>query len=312
MNMDDNIYDVLIVGAGGAGLTAAIYAVRSGLKTIVLEAMGPGGQAAIAPDINNFPSYKSISGAELMRKISEHASEYVEIKVSGQVTEAHKNNDGAFTLKVGDTEYTGRSVIIATGAEHKKLGCKGEEEHAGRGISYCATCDGFFFKGKDILMIGGGSTAAMEAIYLKNIGCNVSIVHRRDTLRAEKAWVDKIEEEGINIYWNSIVKEIKGDPLVETVVLENIKTHEITEVQVSGVFVAVGFEPQNEVAKQLGCELEPDGYIKVDRNMKTTVPGVYAAGDVAGGLRQLVVACGEGAIAANTAFEELRNPYWLK
>ena len=308
--MEDEIYDVCIIGAGGAGLTAAIYAVRSGLKTLVLEAKIAGGLATTAAEIENFPSYKKIGGMELMDRIKEHALKYVAIKELEPVEEARKEGD-LFWIKTSMAEYRARAIIIATGADHKHLNVPGEKELSGRGVSYCATCDGYFYKGKKVLMVGGGSTALMDAIYLHNIGCEVTIVHRRDQFRAEKAHIDKVNELGIPVIWNSVVKEIKGDDFVKSVVLENVKTHELSEIEVDGVFIAIGQSPTNEVAKMLGVELDDYGFIKVDRSMRTSVPGVYAAGDITDGVRQLIVACGEGAVAATSAFEDISNPYWV-
>ena len=309
--MSDEVYDLAVIGAGPAGMTAAIYAVRSGLRTILLDAGMGGGQLQISPEIENFPTWKSVKGPELAAKMKEHTEEYLKVR-EFEAVEDISRDDGGFVINTAKQEYRARAIIMATGATHRKLGVPGEEEFAGRGVSYCATCDGFFFRGKRVAMVGGGNTAAAEAIYLKSIGCDVVLIHRRDTLRAEKRYQDKLKEMGVEILYSHVVEEIVGEQLVKGVRVRDLKSGEEKLLEVSGVFISVGEDPHTALAVKLGVELDENGFIKVDRNMRTSVRYVYAAGDVAGGVRQIVVACGEGAVAATSAYEDIVNPYWVK
>jgi len=292
-------------------MTAAIYAVRSGLRTILLDAGMGGGQLQISPEIENFPTWKSVKGPELAAKMKEHTEEYLKVR-EFEAVEDISRDDGGFVINTAKQEYRARAIIMATGATHRKLGVPGEEEFAGRGVSYCATCDGFFFRGKRVAMVGGGNTAAAEAIYLKSIGCDVVLIHRRDTLRAEKRYQDKLKEVGVEILYSHVVEEIVGEQLVKGVRVRDLKSGEEKLLEVLGVFISVGEDPHTALAVKLGVELDENGFIKVDRNMRTSVRYVYAAGDVAGGVRQIVVACGEGAVAATSAYEDIVNPYWVK
>jgi len=309
--MSDEVYDLAVIGAGPAGMTAAIYAVRSGLRTILLDAGMGGGQLQISPEIENFPTWKSVKGPELAAKMKEHTEEYLKVR-EFEAVEDISRDDGGFVINTAKQEYRARAIIMATGATHRKLGVPGEEEFAGRGVSYCATCDGFFFRGKRVAMVGGGNTAAAEAIYLKGIGCDVVLIHRRETLRAEKRYQDKLKEMGVEILYSHVVEEIVGEQLVKGVRVRDLKSGEEKLLEVSGVFISVGEDPHTALAVKLGVELDENGFIKVDRNMRTSVRYVYAAGDVAGGVRQIVVACGEGAVAATSAYEDIVNPYWVK
>lgn len=309
--MSEETYDLAVIGAGPAGMTAAIYAVRSGLKTVLLDAGMAGGQLQISPQIENFPTWKSVKGPELAAKMKEHTEEYLKVREFEAVEDISRDS-GGFVINTTKGEYRTRAVIIATGATHRKLGVPGEEEFSGRGVSYCATCDGFFFRGKRVAMVGGGNTAAAEAIYLKGIGCDVVLIHRRDTLRAEKRYQDKLKEMGVEILYSHVVEEIVGDKLVKGIRVKDLKSGEVKTLDVSGVFISVGEDPHTALAVKLGVELDEEGFIKVDRNMRTSVRYVYAAGDVAGGVRQIVVACGEGAVAATSAYEDIVSPYWVK
>jgi len=309
--MSDEVYDLAVIGAGPAGMTAAIYAVRSGLRTILLDAGMGGGQLQISPEIENFPTWKSVKGPELAAKMKEHTEEYLKVR-EFEAVEDISRDDGGFVINTTKQEYRARAIIMATGATHRKLGVPGEEEFAGRGVSYCATCDGFFFRGKRVAMVGGGNTAAAEAIYLKSIGCDVVLIHRRDTLRAEKRYQDKLKEMGVEILYSHVVEEILGDQTVTGVRLKDLKSGEERVIEVSGVFISVGEDPHTALATKLGVELDDEGFIRVDRSMRTSERYIYAAGDVAGGVRQIIVACGEGAVAATSAYEDLVNPYWVK
>ncbi len=306
--MNEN-YELAIIGGGPAGLTAGIYGQRSGVETIVFDD-GLGGIVTEAPMIENYPGYKKIEGMELATKFREHAEEYCTVKIGMRVAAiAHDEETNGFQLTTSDETYRVMAVVIATGTTHRTLGIPGEAELKGRGVSYCATCDGFFFKDRDVVVIGGGSSAVMEALYLHGVGANVAIIHRRDRFRAEEFLCRECELLEIPVIWDSTVEAIEGENAVEQVRLKNKKTGETTTRKADGVFISVGELPQTELAKQIGVELDEHGYIATDRNMRTNVKGIYAAGDVIGGVRQIVTACGEGTTAALTALEVLGKQY---
>ena len=300
-------YDIIIIGAGPGGLTAGIYAGRQGTKTLIIDRDLAGGIGREVPAMENYPGFDTISGLELTEKMKEQAIENCELHEQENVLEIIKTDaDYRFTVKTDKDEYQSKTIILATGSSHRHLNVKGEEEFLGKGVSYCATCDGFFFSGRDVMMVGGGNSALQEAVYLNNLGANVTVVHRRDEFRAQKYLQDIVENEGINVILNATVEEIKGNMLVESVVLKDTKTDEISEVPTNGVFISVGYEPHTELAKQLGVNLDQSGHIIVDKEQKTNVDYVYAIGDVCVGLKQWVVACGEGAVAATSAFTDIQ------
>jgi len=299
-------YDIIIIGAGPGGLTAGIYAGRQGTKNLIIDKDLAGGIGREVPLMENYPGFESISGLELIEKMKAQAIENCDLHEMENVKEIIKN-DNEFEVKTDKGEYLTKTVILATGSSHQHLNAKGEEEFIGRGVSYCATCDGFFFAGKDIIMVGGGNSALQEAVYLKNLGANVTVVHRRDEFRAQKHLQDMIEKEGINTILNATVEEIKGEMLVESVILKDTKTSELMEIPTNGVFISVGYKPHTELAKQLNVNLDETGHIITDKNQKTNVDYVYAIGDVCVGLKQWVVACGEGAVAATSAYRDLKE-----
>lgn len=301
-------YDLFVVGAGPAGMTAGMYGVRSGLETLVVEKGISGGLSNEAPEIENYPGFKRVGGMELAEKMKEQTSEYVEIKeleVVEKIELDGKEKEKNIVVFTEKGSYVTKAVIISTGTKHRKLGAKGENEFLGRGISYCATCDGFFFRDKPVIVVGGGDSAVREALYLKNIGCEVTLIHRREELRAEPYLQKNLEEVGVHILWNSVVKEIKGDKAVRSVVRYDKKKRVEDELQVEGVFVSIGEEPVNELAAHMGIEMDKNGYIITDKNQETNLERVYAAGDITGGVRQVIVACAEGAIAATSAYNDL-------
>lgn len=302
--------DLVIVGAGPAGLTAAIYAERSGLKTVVLEKGNIGGQVAITPVVENYPGFTRIGGKTLMDMMAQQAIQYTEIHEGEEVLDVEKK-DGLFTITTGRATYTAKALLLTTGAQSRKLGVPGELEFQGKGVSYCASCDGYFFKdGKKVIVVGGGNTAATEALYLRNIGVDVTIVHRRDQLRAELFLQESLAEQHIPILWNSEVREIRGDKFVTGVVLENTADKTTSTLPVDGVFIAIGYVPSNELAAKLGVATDDEGYIRVDTGHRTNIKGVYAAGDITGGFKQIVTAVGQGSLAATAIFEDIANPYW--
>lgn len=302
-------YDLAVIGGGPAGFTAGIYAGRAGLKTVILDKQMVGGQVSVSPSIENWPGEKEINGQDLTMKFREHTEQYAKIMEFSEVNSVKK--DGKFTINTPEGTIVSKAMIIGTGAEHRHLDVPGEEALGGKGISYCATCDGFFFKGKDVAVVGGGSTALLYAIYLNNIDCNVKLIHRRDEFRGEKALQDQVRSLDIELILDSVVEEFKGEEMLESMIVKNVKTGDKKEMPMDGAFIAIGEVPQVQIAMELGVDIDGEGFIKVSREMRTNVPGVYAAGDVTGGLKQIVTAAGEGAIAATSAFEDLMEPYWL-
>jgi thioredoxin reductase (NADPH) len=300
-------FDIIIIGAGPAGLTAGLYAGRQNSKALVIDKGLAGGLGSEVPMMENYPGFDLISGMELISKMKPQCEKFSEIRENQIIEDIEKRDDGIYIKtksSIGDdfNEYLTKSVILATGASHRHLNVPGENEFLGRGVAYCATCDGMFFVNRNVLMVGGGNSAAQEALYLKNIGCNVKIVHRRDSLRCEHRLEELLQEKGVEILWNSTIKEIKGDMAVDSVTLVRDGVEE--EYETDAVFVAIGDEPSNGLAKQLGVELDENGYIITDKSQATNVSGVYAAGDITGGVKQWIVACGEGAVAAISAYQD--------
>ncbi len=302
--------ELAIIGAGCAGYAAAIYAGRSGIDAVIFDKGAGGGLTMEAPNVENYPAFKSISGMELMEKMKEHVQEYAKLHFFEEVVELKKKKS-SIGIVTGKKEYDVGALILATGTEHRKLSVKGEEELRGKGVSYCATCDGFFFKDKDVVVVGGGSSAAIKAIFLRQLGCRVSIVHRRDELRAEKTLEDEAVEKGVKIIWSHTVGEIIGKENVEGIKLKNVKTGKTQVKKIDGVFISVGEVPQSTLAKKVGVKTDEKGYIVTDTMQRTNIPRIYAAGDVTGGIRQIVTACAQGARAALASTEVLgkRSPY---
>ncbi|MEE0025482.1 thioredoxin-disulfide reductase [Methanobrevibacter sp.] len=301
-------YDIIIVGAGPGGLTAGIYAGRQGTRNLILDKGFAGGLGREVPEMENYPGFDNISGMELIDKMKSQAIKNCELHENENVLEIIKTDDEyMFTVKTDNDSYLSKTVILATGSSHRQLNAKGEEEFKGKGVSYCATCDGFFFQGRDIIMVGGGNSALQEALYLDNLGANVTLVHRRDEFRAQKHLQNQIKEEGINVIYNAVVEEIKGDMLVESVVLKDTQTGVLTDLPINGIFISIGYIPHTELAEQLGVDLDESGHIIIDKEQKTNIDYVYAIGDVCVGLKQWVVACGEGAVAATSAYHDLKK-----
>ncbi|MCU0589205.1 MAG: FAD-dependent oxidoreductase [Syntrophobacteraceae bacterium] len=303
--------DVVVVGGGPAGLTAGIYSVRSGLRTAVVEKGPLGGQIATTPIVENYPGFTRVAGKTLVDIMVSHALEYVQIFQGEEVLDIQPGGPGEnITVQTSRRKFITRAVILATGAKHKHLDVPGEAELGGRGVSYCATCDGQLFAGKSVLIVGGGNTAATEALYLHNLGVRVTVVHRRGEMRAQDYLVRDIEAKNIPILWNTEVKAIRGRERVTEIELINNQTGEVFSVPADGVFVAVGYEPTVELARKIGVELTPDGFIKRDAHHRTNIPGIFAAGDVEGGYKQIVTAVGQGSEAALSVYEELMHPSW--
>lgn len=302
--------DLIIVGAGPAGLTAAIYGERSGFRSVVLEKGVIGGQVTVTPVVENYPGFTSIPGKKLMELISAQAHNYTHIREGEDVREIKV---GKFIEAITNrNHYVGKALIMATGASHRKLDVPGEVKFSGHGVSYCATCDGYLYKGKKVMVVGGGNNALTDALYLKNLGARVTIVHRRDEFRGEMYLREAVKREDIPVIWNSIITKIigKDDELVG-VKLENVGSGAVKNLKTDGVFVAIGEIPNSRLAGEIGIKLDAGGFIVVDRKSRTNIPRIYAAGDVTGGVRQIVTAVGEGSTAAIAAFEDISHPYWI-
>jgi thioredoxin reductase (NADPH) len=298
------VFDLIIIGGGPAGLTAGLYGSRAKMDVLVIEKEVFGGQITTTAEIQNYPGApEECTGNSLSQRMKQQAEDFgtkftvdeiVSMELSGEIK----------SLKGRKEEYDARVLIIATGAKPRLAGFKNELELRGRGVSYCATCDADFFEGLDIAVIGGGDSAITEALYLTKFADSVTIIHRRDTLRAAKTIQEKaFKNTKIKFLWNSTIEEAAGEELVERVMVKNLKTNEVTTLEVNGVFVYIGLEPITEIFKGI-IELDGNGYIQADETMKTNVPGVYAAGDVrAKSLRQVITAAADGAIAAMQAEE---------
>ncbi len=301
--------DLLIVGGGPAGLTAGIYAVRSGLRTAIVEQNALGGQVATTPIVENYPGFTSVGGKSLVDIMVSHALQYVQIFQGEAVVDVQSGPP--FTVKTTRRQFETKTILLATGASHRQLNIPGEARLSGRGVSYCSTCDGPLFRGKKVVMVGGGNSAVTEALHLAHMGVDVTLIHRRDKLRAQEFLVKQLSDNDIPILWNTEVKEIQGEERVKEILLFHNKTKKTTEFKTDGVFIAIGYTPAVDLARKIGLDINVDGYIKQDGKHRTSVPGVYSAGDVEGGYKQIVTAAGQGAEAAMTIFEDLINPYWL-
>ena len=298
-------YDLVIVGAGPAGLTAAIYARRAGLKTLVLDKNVAGGLVNDSPLIENYPGFARGPGAELVSRMKAHAQEYAEIRELEEVRRIEWQA-AEFRISTSQGEYSASSVLLCTGTAHKKLGVEGEDRLQGKGVSYCSTCDGFFFRGKRVAVIGGGNSGAIAAIYLSEICEKVTVLEYMPRWMCEDFYRRRIEELKIAYLMNVETLEILGEDRVKGVRFRDRETGEEKKLAVDGVFIYVGLLPQNQLARDLGVTLSDKGYVVTDRKMRTNVKRVYAAGDLTGEPFQVVVACAEGATAALSAYEDVR------
>ncbi len=300
--------DVVIVGGGPAGLAAGIYTERSGLRTAIVERDALGGQVATTPIVENYPGFAQVGGKTLVDIMVSHALQYVQIYPAEAVLDIQAGDP--IVVQTSRRKFETRAVLLATGAKHRHLGVPGEERLAGRGVSYCSTCDGPLFRGKKVIMVGGGNSAVTEALHLFHIGIDVTLVHRREKLRAQDFLAKQLFDNNIAVLWNSEVREIRGKERVEDVLLVDNRSGKESVFKTNGVFIAIGYEPSVELAKKIGVELTEDGYIKHDERHRTSIHGIYSAGDVEGGYKQIVTASGQGSAAAISIFEDLINPYW--
>lgn len=302
--MEKELFDFIIIGSGPAGLSAASYAARGGLKTVVIENASEGGQVAQIADLENYPGvFPAVNGYDFIFTMKNQAEHFGAAFKHTQISSIDKSGND-FIVKTKDVDFVAPTLLIATGAFHRNLEVPGEKELTGRGVSYCAVCDGPFFKNKRIFVVGGGDSACSEAIYLSTVSSDVTIIHRRDSFRAQKAVIDKMLSSGVKPMYDSVVKEIKGTAKVESIIVENVKTKETTEIPADAVFIFAGMLPQTALVDML--PKDKGGYIITNEEMETSVPGLYAAGDVRSkSFRQVVTAVSDGAIAANAAKERI-------
>ena len=304
------VYDVIVLGAGPAGLAAGLYAGRARLSVLIIEKGQDGGQIAITDEIENYPgqTVEGESGPSLIARMTEQCAKFGCERVSDTISEVEL--EGAVkVLKSSKGEYHGKTVIIATGAFARPIGCKGEREYLGRGVSYCATCDANFFEDFEVFVVGGGDSAVEEAMYLTKFARKVTLIHRRDELRAAKSIQEKaFKNEKLHFMWDTVVEEVGGEGMVQTMTVKNVKTGETTVINADeedglmGVFGFIGTIPNTKIFEGTGLKLDDKGYIPTDDNMHTNIPGVFAAGDVrVKSLRQVVTAAADGAIATTQA-----------
>ncbi|MFP5222191.1 MAG: thioredoxin-disulfide reductase [Acidobacteriota bacterium] len=302
-------YDAVVVGGGPSGLTAALYLARSGLSVALVEKVAAGGQVLMTHFIENYPGFpEGIEGWKLADIFSKHLDTYPAIERIGGDVKAIEPKEGAHRVLIDSEWVECRAVIIASGARYKRVGIPGEKELLGKGVSYCALCDGNFFRGQDVVVIGGGNSAMEESLYLARLVKKLYLIHRREDFRAQRCYQDRCRiNPVIEIMRSSVVEAIEGDSQVEGVKVRNLKTGEVTHLDVEGVFVFVGYEPQGGFFPP-GIELDASGFIVTDQNFRTAIPGVYAAGDVRSKhVRQVATAVGDGAGAASTVISYLET-----
>jgi thioredoxin reductase (NADPH) len=307
-------WDVIIVGAGSAGCAAAIYAVRSGLKTLVLDEKFAGGNIADAPIIVNYPGFPSISGAELAQKMSDHARGLGANIHDVEAVTGMELSGETKTVITTATTYSAKAVIIATGSHYKEVGAKGEKEFRGRGVSYCGVCDGPFFRKKNVAVVGGGNSACITSAYLSGLATQVTVIHRREMFRAEESLVkDLATKSNLKILFNTEIQEIKGDKQVRTLQLQNNITDQTSELAIDALFVQVGESPNSQLPAVANVAIDEHGYIKIDMRQKTNIDGVFAAGDVTNHpVKQVGTAVGQGITAALEAYAFIKQPYFKR
>lgn len=296
---EDKTFDIIILGGGPAGLSAAIYAARSSAKTAIIDISMLGGQPSNYLELENYPGFSKIGGYDLMEKFEEHADMFGIQKFPMEEIQSVDLTSDIKTVTTLNGEFKAKSIIIATGAQSKKLGVEGEKEFVGRGVSYCAVCDGAFYKDKVVAVVGGGNAAVEEAGYLTKFASKVYLIHRRDELRADKIVQERaFKNEKLEFIYDTVVNKINGDGVVKSATIENVKTHEVKDLAIDGIFPYIGFEPNADLfAGQV--KQDKSGFIMVDEAMQTSVKGVYAIGDVrVTPLRQVITAAADGAIAA--------------
>ncbi|MHA1460033.1 MAG: NAD(P)/FAD-dependent oxidoreductase [Promethearchaeota archaeon] len=306
---DNNEFDLVIIGGGPAGLTSAIYSGRMGLKTALYEGKAFGGLAGTTPKIENYPGFESINGLELTEKMRKQAEKYGTTFFYNEVLAI---NPKELTITTTKGETKAKAIIIATGSKHLSLGLPNEYDLIGNGISYCATCDGPLFRDQVVATVGGSNAAGLEVIYLSGVAKKVYLIHRRHCMRAEACVVDEVDSlpNVVPMYNCTIEEAIPKDNKLGELKIKNSETGEITNISVKALFIAIGVEPQSEIAKKAGIELDKDNNIKADKNQETNFPGIYAAGDVTGGIRQITTAVGEATTAAMNAYLFIKKVWY--
>jgi thioredoxin reductase (NADPH) len=299
----EQFYDLIIVGGGPGGLSAGIYAMRAALKTVLIEKGVPGGQINLSDEVENYPGFEHISGAELSMKFAEHARAYGLEEINEEVTAIEPGIEHHTVRLAGGQVLRSHAVILATGGSPRKLEIPGESEYYGKGVSYCAVCDGFFFRGKELVVVGGGDSACEEALYLAKLASKVYLVHRRDALRASMILQQRVQDDcNIEILWNSVVTEIKADEQgVNGVTLQDTRSQAKREMPIDGVFIFIGFVPNNQLVPA-GIRINGDGFVVTDDKCETNTPGIYVVGDLRERYaRQIVLAAGDGCLASLAA-----------
>lgn len=310
MNGAGKIYDVLIIGGGGAGLTAALYTSRAKLSTLLFEKLTPGGQIALTDIVENYPGFpEGITGPEISQRMEDQAKRYGTEVVYEEAQAIEKKNRHFEIATADGKKFESRSVILASGASFRTLGVPRERELTGRGVSYCATCDGAFFKEKELIVVGGGDSALQEGLFLTRFATLVTVIHRRDKLRASPILQERaLQHPKIKFIWNTLVSEILGEKKVEKVKLKDVLSNQVRDFKTDGVFIFIGHDPNTGFLKGF-VELDEKGYVKTDASLRTSVPGVFACGEIrVGAVKQLVACCGEGCEAALTCQAYLEHP----
>lgn len=305
--IQDKIYDVIVIGSGPGGMTAALYTSRSDLSTLIIERGAPGGQLINTAEVENYAGFKSIKGPELANNMYEGATQFGAEYTFGDVREIIDGKEYKEII-TSNKIFKARTIVIATGAEHKKIGIPGENELNGRGVSYCAVCDGAFFRDRPLVVVGGGDSAVEEGTYLTQFASKVTIVHRRDELRAQQILQDRaFNNDKVDFIWDTVVEEIEGDNNVNALQLRNVKTGEVSELPADGVFIYIGLLPNSDAFLDLGIT-DQEGWIVTDDHMETSAPGIFAVGDVRQTvLRQVATAVGDGSIAGDAAYKYVES-----
>ncbi len=306
--MSSEVYEVIVIGGGGAGLTAALYTSRANLKTALFEKLTPGGQIALTHDVENYPGFpEGISGPDIAMRMEEQAKKYG-TEVFYDEVKSIQRSDKQFNIVTSGKTFQTRTLILAAGASFRTLDVPGEKVLTGRGVSYCATCDGAFFKSKEIVVVGGGDSALQEGIFLTKFATKVTIIHRRDKLRASSILQERAKSNPkIQFIWDTVVEKVLGDKKVESLEIKNLKTNQVTPFKTDGIFIFVGHNPNSDFVKDL-VRVDEHGYVLTNADLETSVPGIFAAGEIRkGAVKQLVTACGEGCQAALSAQHYLEN-----
>lgn len=309
-NIEKIVYDLVVIGAGPAGLNASLYASRYGLKNVIVGGV-PGGLTSQIHEIGNWLGSPEISGIEFVKKSTEHVKKFGTEMINCLVDEIKKDENDIFEVFLSNgNKLKSKTILIATGSKHRKLGAVGEKEFLGKGVSYCATCDGFFYRDKVVGIVGGSDSAVSAAVFMGDIASKVYLIYRGEKLRAENFWIVAAQKNPkIEIIYSTNIKEVKGEDKLTQITIDNLyKGNDY--IDLNGLFIEIGFIPSTEVIKDLGIELDEDGYIRVERDCKTNVAGIWAAGDITTGsnkFKQIITAASEGAIAANNIQEYLRK-----